>query len=144
MPLFLDRVMIHTPTLTTRDGEIIQISPGKVRMQKTQPQGHTIKLSPTDNPTTQSSTYQPPHKQYQAAPAPRSDSNFEDRMLKMMSDMSDRVVGKVDGRIGEITQIMGEIHQTVNSHSQSIAKLETQLGQMANTLNRREEGKLPS
>jgi hypothetical protein len=95
-------------------------------------------------PYNSSSTYQPPHKQYQAAPPPRSDSNFEDRMLKMMSDMSDRVMGKVDGRIGEITQIVGEIHQTVNSHSQSIAKLETQMGQMANTLNRREEGKLPS
>jgi hypothetical protein len=94
-------------------------------------------------PYNSSSTYQPPHKQYQAAPPPRSDSNFEDRMLKMMSDMSDRVVGEVDGRIDEITQIVGEIHQTVNSHSQSIAKLETQLGQMANTLNRREEGKLP-
>jgi hypothetical protein len=32
----------------------------------------------------------------------------------------------------------------MNSHSQSIAKLETQMGQMANTLNRREEGKLPN
>jgi hypothetical protein len=95
-------------------------------------------------PYNSSSTYQPPHKQYQAAPPPRSDSNFEDRMMKMMSDMLDRVVGKVDGRIGEITQIVGEIHQTVNSHSQSIAKSETQMGQMANTLNRREEGKLPS
>jgi hypothetical protein len=61
-------------------------------------------------PYNSSSTYQPPHKQYQAAPPPRSDSNFEDRMLKMMSDMSDIVVGKVDGRIGEITQIVGEIH----------------------------------
>jgi hypothetical protein len=95
-------------------------------------------------PYNSSSIYQPPHKQYQAAPPPRSDSNFEDRMLKMMGDMSDRVVGKVDGRIGELTQIVGEIHQTINSHSQSIAKLETQMGQMANTLNRREEGKLPS
>jgi hypothetical protein len=65
-------------------------------------------------------------------------------MMKMMNDMSDRVVGKVDGRIDEITQIVGEIHQTVNSHSQSIAKLEIQMGQMANTLNKREEGKLPS
>jgi hypothetical protein len=65
-------------------------------------------------------------------------------MMKMMSDMSDRVVGKVDGRIGEITQIVGKMHQTINSHSQSIAQLETQMGQMANTLNRREEGKLPS
>jgi hypothetical protein len=72
-------------------------------------------------------------------------------MLKMMSDMSDRMVGEVNGRVGEITHIMGEmngrmseISQTVNSHSQSTAKLETQVGQMANTLNRRKEGKLPS
>jgi uncharacterized coiled-coil protein SlyX len=72
-------------------------------------------------------------------------------MLKMMSDMSDRMVGEVNGRVGEITHIVGEmngrmseISQTVNSHSQSIAKLETQVAQMANTLNRREEGKLPS
>jgi methyl-accepting chemotaxis protein len=56
-------------------------------------------------------------------------------MLKMMSDMSDRMVGEVNGRFGEITHIMGEmngrmseISQTVNSHSQSIAKLETQVG----------------
>jgi hypothetical protein len=72
-------------------------------------------------------------------------------MLKMMSDMSNRMVGEVNGRFGEITHIvgemngrMGEISQTVNSYSQSIAKLETQVGQMANILNRREEGKLPS
>jgi hypothetical protein len=39
---------------------------------------------------------------------------------------------------------MGEISQTINSHSQSIVKLETQVGQMTNTLNRREKGKLPS
>jgi hypothetical protein len=32
----------------------------------------------------------------------------------------------------------------VNSHSQSIPKLKAQVGQIANTLNRREEGKLPS
>jgi uncharacterized coiled-coil protein SlyX len=61
------------------------------------------------------------------------------------------MVGEVNDRVGEITHIvgemngrMGEISQTVNSHSQSIAKLETQVGQMANTLNRREEGKLSS
>jgi hypothetical protein len=29
---FFRPVMIHTPTLTTQGGEIIQISPGKVRM----------------------------------------------------------------------------------------------------------------
>jgi hypothetical protein len=72
-------------------------------------------------------------------------------MLKMMSDMSDKMLGEVNGRVGEITHIvgemngrMGEISQIVNSHSQSIATLETQVGQMANTLNKREEGKLPS
>jgi uncharacterized coiled-coil protein SlyX len=72
-------------------------------------------------------------------------------MLKMMSDMSDIMMGEVNGRVGEITHIvgemngrMGEISQTVNPHSQSIAKLETQVRQMANTLNRREERKLPS
>ena len=68
-----------------------------------------------------------------------------------MSDMSDRMVGEVNGRVGEITHIVGEmngrvgeISQTVNSHSQSIAKLETLVGQMANTLNMSEERKLPS
>ena len=68
-----------------------------------------------------------------------------------MSDMSNRMVGEVNGKVGEITHIVGEINgrvgkisQTVNSHSQSIAKLETQVGQMANTLNRTEEGKLLS
>ena len=34
--------------------------------------------------------------------------------------------------------------QLVHSHSQSIAKLETQIGQIANALNRREDGRLPS
>jgi len=34
--------------------------------------------------------------------------------------------------------------QIVDSHSQSIAKLETQLGQLAIAISKREEGKLPS
>ena len=36
------------------------------------------------------------------------------------------------------------ITQLVHSHTQSIAKLESQMGQLANALNKREEGKLPS
>jgi hypothetical protein len=99
-----------------------------------------------------SSTYQPPQQQYQATPPPpRLDSNFEDRILKMMSDMSDKMVGEVNGRVGEMTNMVGEINsrvgeltQIVNLHSQSIAKLEAQVEQIANTLNRKEEGKLPS
>jgi hypothetical protein len=50
MQLSLDWVMIHTPTLTTRGGEIIPISPGKVLMQKTQPQGSTIKVNLASSP----------------------------------------------------------------------------------------------
>jgi predicted phage tail protein len=50
----------------------------------------------------------------------------------------------MNGKLGELNDKFGEMSLTVNSHSQSIAKLETQMGQMANTLNRREEGKLPS
>jgi len=34
--------------------------------------------------------------------------------------------------------------QLLHSHSQSIAQLEVQFGQLANALNQREEGKLPS
>ncbi|KAI5676870.1 hypothetical protein M9H77_07820 [Catharanthus roseus] len=34
--------------------------------------------------------------------------------------------------------------QIVDSHTQSIAKLETQIGQLANAISRRDEGKLPS
>ena len=78
-------------------------------------------------------------------------------MLKMMSDMTDKVdeinnrVGKINSRVGEINSRVGNIidrlskmTQAVNSHFQSIAKLEAQVGQIANTLNRMEEGKLPS
>jgi hypothetical protein len=74
-------------------------------------------------------------------------------MLKMTSDMSDRMVGEmtnmvgeINSRVGEITNIvgemndrMGEMSHTVNSHSQSIAKLEAQVELIANILNREEE-----
>jgi hypothetical protein len=45
-----DRVMIHTPTLTTRGGEIIQISHGRIQLQETQHQGSTIKLNLASSP----------------------------------------------------------------------------------------------
>jgi uncharacterized coiled-coil protein SlyX len=140
MQLSPDRVMIRTPTPTTRDGEIIQISLGRVQMQKTQPQGHTIQLSPIGNPITlhlhnglhKSNTILPP--------PPRIDSNFEDRMLNMLGEIK----GEMTHMVGRMKGTVDELSQTVNTHSQSIAKLETQMGQLANTLNRREEGKLPS
>jgi uncharacterized coiled-coil protein SlyX len=71
-------------------------------------------------------------------------------MLNMVGEMNGRFgemtgrFGEMTGRFGEMNDKFGEISHTVNSHSQSIAKLETQMGQMANTFNRREEGKLPS
>jgi uncharacterized coiled-coil protein SlyX len=43
-----------------------------------------------------------------------------------------------------MTDKVGNMSQTVNSHSQSIAKLEAQVRQISNSLNQREEGKLPS
>jgi hypothetical protein len=46
-----DRVMIHTPTLTTRGGEIIQISYGIIQLRETQYQGNTIKLNLAGCPT---------------------------------------------------------------------------------------------
>jgi hypothetical protein len=57
-------------------------------------------------------------------------------MLNMMGDIT--------GRFGEMTDKVGNMTQTVNLHYQSIAKLEAQVGQIANSLNKREEGKLPS
>jgi uncharacterized coiled-coil protein SlyX len=99
-------------------------------------------------PYNSSSTYRPPHKQYQAAPPQRAESNDE-RILNLLGEMRGQF-GEMNARIGEmngrfaIDGKFDEMSRTVNSHSQSIAKLETQMGQMANTLNRREEGKLPS
>jgi hypothetical protein len=69
-----------------------------------------------------SSIYRPPQRQSQATPSPRSDFDFQNQMLKLVSGMN----------------------QIVNFHSQAIAKLEAQMGQIANTLNMREDGKLPS
>jgi hypothetical protein len=46
----------------------------------------------------------------------------------MMSDMFDRMMGEVTNMVGEINGRVGEISYTVNLHSQSIAKLETQVG----------------
>jgi uncharacterized coiled-coil protein SlyX len=46
--------------------------------------------------------------------------------------------------LSEVNQKVETQNQKVNSHSQSIAKLEAQMGQMANTLNKREERTFPS
>jgi hypothetical protein len=63
-----------------------------------------------------------PQQQSQATPSPRLDFDFQDQMLKFMSKMD----------------------QALNSHSQSIARIEVQMVQMANTLNRMEAEELQS
>jgi uncharacterized coiled-coil protein SlyX len=50
----------------------------------------------------------------------------------------------MDQTVTSLSQTVNSHSQTMNSHSQAIAKIEVQLGQIANTLNKREDGKLPS
>jgi hypothetical protein len=64
----------------------------------------------------QSSNYRPPQHQYQSAPPPPRNSAFEDKVLTAL------------GNLEANTQLL-------NSHSQLIAKLEGQVGQLANALN---------
>ena len=135
MQLSLDRVMIRILILITRGGEIIPISPRRTQLQATQPQGYTIKLNPLGSLTSLLS-HTGLHNSNTGALPPRLDSNFEDQMLTMISDMAGRV-DEINGRVGEINRKVSEVTQTINSHSQSIAKLEAQVGQMANSLNRR-------
>jgi uncharacterized coiled-coil protein SlyX len=71
------------------------------------------------------------------------DSDFQDQMFQFMSSMEQTM--KSQGQtVTSLAQTVTFLNQTMNSHSQTIAKLEVQMGQMANTHNKREEGKLPS
>ncbi|KAI5650055.1 hypothetical protein M9H77_36060 [Catharanthus roseus] len=49
---------------------------------------------------------------------------------------------RAQGKI--INTCLESMTQIIDSHTQSIAKLETQIGQLANAISRRDEGKLPS
>ena len=60
-------------------------------------------------------------------------------MLNMMGEITGKV-GEVTNMVGEINSRVGDVTQTVNLHSQSIAKLEAQVGQIANTLTRGKKG----
>ena len=55
----------------------------------------------------------------------------------MMSDISDIMMSEVNGRVGEI--MVGDLTQTINSHSLSIAKLEAQVELIVDIINREEE-----
>ena len=62
-------------------------------------------------------------------PQPHRNTNFEEKVLQALQSF-------------EVTN--QTTSQLLSSHTQSIAKLETQMGQLANALSRRDEGKLPS
>ncbi|XP_058192109.1 uncharacterized protein LOC131309504 [Rhododendron vialii] len=95
-------------------------------------------MRPSFPNTSNTQAYCPPHAphQYQQPPAPPTSSQrtpaFEEQMLKAMAEM------RAD------CQQMKADSQLLYSHSQSIAKMETQVGQLANALNHRDEGRLPS
>jgi hypothetical protein len=98
------------------------------------PQGHELHHQSYSrfNDQSYSSQYQAtPQQQYQAASPPQYDSNFEDRLLQMM--------GEITGRFGEMTDRFDEMNQTINSHSQSIASLEAQAELIVDILDREEE-----
>ncbi|KAI5661213.1 hypothetical protein M9H77_20536 [Catharanthus roseus] len=73
----------------------------------------------TAPPSFQSQRYIPPH------PPQSGNSMFEEKALSALKGLE------------SMTQIL-------DSHTQSIAKLETQIGQLANAISRRDEDKLPS
>ncbi|KAI5648878.1 hypothetical protein M9H77_34883 [Catharanthus roseus] len=73
----------------------------------------------TAPPGFQSQRYVPPHA------SQSGNSMFEEKVLSALKSLEVKI-------------------QILDSHTQSIAKLETQIGQLANAISRRDEGKLPS
>ena len=73
----------------------------------------------------------PSYQQPQPPPPniPQRNTDFEEKVLRALQSF-------------EVTN--QTTSQLLSSHTQSIAKLETQMGQLANALSRRDEGKLPS
>lgn len=76
-----------------------------------------------------SSSYRPPPQQYQQPPPPPRNSAFEDKVLSALQALESNHQSNT---------------QLLHSHTQSISKLESQMGQLAQTVGRRDEGRLPS
>ncbi|KAI5666812.1 hypothetical protein M9H77_16665 [Catharanthus roseus] len=70
-------------------------------------------------PSFQSQRYVPPH------PPQSGNSNFEEKVLSTLKGLEAKP-------------------QILDLHTQSIANLETQIGQLANAISRRDKGKLPN
>jgi hypothetical protein len=112
------------------------------------PQGHELhhqSYSLFNDQSYYSQYQETPQQQYQATPPPQYDSNFEDRVLQMIGEMTGEI-GEMTGKIGEMNDMLdelndkfGEMTQTINSHSQSIASLEAQAELIADILDREEE-----
>lgn len=77
------------------------------------------------------------------SPASSSHSTLEDS-LKAFIQFSNQNISKVKNATLVNTQSINEVKNATMANSQAIAKMEAQLGQMANQLGEREKGKLPS
>ena len=85
---------------------------------------HPVTNTMLNRPNFQETNFRP--RPYAPQPQPNNyEPTFEAKVLQALKGLE------------EHTQIL-------NSHTQSITKLETQIGQLATALSRREEGKLPS
>jgi hypothetical protein len=112
------------------------------------PQGHELhhqSYSLFNDQSYYSQYQETPQQQYQATPPPQYDSNFEDRVLQMIGEMTGEIgemtgkIGEMNGMLDELNDKFGEMTQTINSHSQSIASLEAQAELIADILDREEE-----
>ncbi|XP_062161989.1 uncharacterized protein LOC133869023 [Alnus glutinosa] len=77
------------------------------------------------------------------SPASSSHSTLEDS-LKAFIQFSNQTISEVKNATLVNTQSINEVKNATMVNSQAIAKMEVQLGQMANQLGEREKGKLPS
>ena len=90
---------------------------------------------PSGPNTYQHNSYRPQQQYQQPPPPPQTNSQLEEILaaLKHVQVSNDRLHSSVEAS-----------NQVQNSHTQSIARLETQIGQIAATVYKREDGKLPS
>ncbi len=80
--------------------------------------------------------YRPPHLQYKNQSQPPVPQFQNQAQVQRSSGFEDQVLNALKNLEAD--------RQLLHSHSQSIAKLETQIGQLASNLSHREDGKLPS
>jgi hypothetical protein len=105
------------------------------------PQGHELhhqSYSQFHDQSYYSQYQETPQQQYEAASPPQYDSNFDERILNLLGEITGKL-GEMDGKLDKLNDKFGEMTQTINSHSQSIASLEAQAELIADILDREEE-----